>query len=71
MSAIKSLGALLTTLDELLRNKEFIDQLAGDDQGFLDTCWDFFVRIEDDLTSEEIAGEDPVLWRTQQDAETD
>lgn len=71
MTAVESLNALIVSLDDLLSNSEFINGLPGEDQSFLDTCWDFFVRIEEDLTGVSAPEEDPTLWRTQQDAETD
>ena len=72
MDYLKDIDAVLCALDSLSSNDAFLDLLAGDDQGFLDTCWDFFERLEESLTVTEPEGEDdPILWRMQQDADID
>ena len=56
-----------------MEDATFFDQLTGEDQGFLDTIWDYFDRVEAELNPEgtETDVEDPLLWQRQQDQETD
>lgn len=73
MIYITKLQHILTLIEDLMEDSEFIDQLPGEDQGFLDTVWDFFDRVEAEVNPEDvdIMEEDPMLWQQQQDQETD
>jgi hypothetical protein len=66
-----TLSKIIDNIDILLEETGFISELAGEDETFLDTVRDFFIRLEDQFTITEYVEEDPLLWRTQQDAETD
>jgi hypothetical protein len=66
-----TLSEIVDKIDILLEETGFVNELAGEDETFLDTVRDFFVRLEDQFTITEYVEEDPLLWRTQQDAETD
>ena len=65
------LQAILNHITELLENRAFTSELAGEDEGFLETAEDFFIRLQEQFTEREYIEEDPLLWREQQDAETD
>jgi len=56
-----------------MEDATFFDQLTGEDQGFLDTIWDYFDRVEAELNPDQVEAdeEDPMLWQRQQDAETE
>ena len=73
MSYINKLQTVLMLIEDLLGDPHFIDQLTGEDQGFLDTIWDYFDRIEAEVNPEEIETtvESDVSWQLQQDNETD
>ena len=73
MIYITKLQLILTLIEDLMEDSEFIDQLPGEDQGFLDTVWDFFDRVEAEVNPEDvdIMEEDPTLWQQQQDQEND
>jgi len=72
MDYLEKLDTILNTIEDLFENKSFMDLLDGEEEGFLNTCWDFFSRVEDRLAPGESRGEDdPILWRVQQDEETD
>ena len=65
------LGMIVECLDELIADPTFINELAGEDEGFIETVLDFFARLEEQFTPVDYVEEDPILWRTAQDAETD
>jgi hypothetical protein len=65
------LGMIVECLDELIADPTFINELAGEDEGFIETVLDFFARLEEQFTPVDFVEEDPILWRAQQDAETD
>lgn len=72
VDAATKLYSILVLIEDLMEDSEFIDQLEGEDQGFLDTVWDFFDRLEQKFNpDEEQEVEDPILWQQQQDEETD
>ena len=65
------LGMIAECLDDLIADPTFINELAGEDEGFMETVLDFFIRLEQQFTPWDVVVEDPILWRTAQDAETD
>lgn len=72
MSHLDKLQKILTYMEELMEDPSFIDELDGEEQGFLDTVWDFFDRLANEFDPElEISSEDDQQWQIQQDAETD
>jgi hypothetical protein len=72
MPHLSKLQAILTYMEELMGDPSFIDQLDGEEQGFLDTVWDFFDRLATEFDPElEVSSEDGQQWQIQQDAETD
>lgn len=73
MTYLTKLHHILTLIEDLMEDATFFDQLTGEDQGFLDTIWDYFDRVEAELNPEgtETDTEDPLLWQRQQDQETD
>lgn len=73
MDYVAKLNSVLIIIEDLMEDATFIDQLTGEDEGFLNTVWDYFDRIESEMNPDDIGGgdTDPVLWREQQDAETD
>jgi hypothetical protein len=66
-----ALQGILDHITELLENRAFTSEIAGEDEGFLETAEDFFLRLQEQFTEREYIEEDPLLWREQQDAETD
>ena len=66
-----TLGTIVECIDQLIADPTFINELAGEDEGFIETVLDFFARLEEQFTPVEFIEEDPILWRTAQDAETD
>lgn len=72
MSYVEKLNLILITIEDLMEDASFVDQLTGEDQGFLDTVWDYFDRVESELNPKITENEDdPILWQQQQDQETD
>lgn len=72
MSYVEKLNLILITIEDLMEDAAFVDQLTGEDQGFLDTVWDYFDRVEAELNPQLTdSGDDPILWKQQQDQETD
>ena len=73
MDYVAKLNTILVIIEDLMEDANFIDQLTGEDEGFLNTVWDYFDRIEAEMNPSDVGGDDtdPVLWREQQDAETD
>ena len=65
------LALIIDSIDQLMEDPQFISELAGEDETFLDTVKDFFVRLEDQFGPVINVIDDPVLWREAQDAETD
>ena len=65
------LNTIVDCIDHLIADPTFINELAGGDEGFLETVLDFFARLEEQFTPVNFVEEDPILWRTAQDAETD
>ena len=65
------LGMIVECIDELIADPTFINELAGEDEGFIETVLDFFARLEEQFTPVDYVEEDPILWRAAQDAETD
>jgi len=65
------LNTIVECIDHLIADPTFINELAGEDEGFIETVLDFFARLEEQFTPVEFVEEDPILWRTAQDAETD
>ena len=65
------LNMIVYCIDHLIADPTFIKELAGEDEGFLETVLDFFARLEEQFTPVNFVEEDPILWRTAQDAETD
>ena len=65
------LGMIVECLDDLIADPTFINELAGEDEGFIETVLDFFARLEEQFTPVDFVEEDPILWRAAQDAETD
>jgi hypothetical protein len=72
MDHLTQLKAISSSIETLMGDASFIDQLEGDDQSFLDTIWDYFDRLAAEF--------DPAIvlfdnlepnWEIQQDAETD
>lgn len=72
MDHLSKLRELTSSIEDLMGDPSFIEQLEGDEQSFLDTIWDFFDRLaaEFDPEVEIIANTEP-NWEIQQDAETD
>jgi hypothetical protein len=71
MNHSDKLNTIVDCIDYLIADPTFINELAGEDEGFLETVLDFFARLEEQFTPVEFVEEDPILWRTAQDAETD
>jgi hypothetical protein len=71
MSHLDNLITIVNCIDQLIADPAFINELAGEDEGFIETVLDFFARLEEQFTPVEFVEEDPILWRTAQDAETD
>jgi hypothetical protein len=73
VSYLVKLRHILTLIEDLMEDATFFDQLTGEDQGFLDTIWDYFDRVEAELNPDQVEAdeEDPMLWQRQQDAETE
>ena len=71
MNHIDPLNTIVYCIDNLIADPAFINELAGEDEGFLETVLDFFARLEEQFTPVDFVEEDPILWRTAQDAETD
>lgn len=69
-SHLEKLSVILTHLEDLMEDRSFIDDLDGEEQGFLDTIWDFFDRLEKEFDPELTIEIEP-NWEIQQDAETD
>ena len=65
------LTMIVECIDELIADPTFINELTGEDEGFIETVLDFFARLEDQFTPVEYVEDDPILWRANQDAETD
>ena len=65
------LNTIVDCIDNLIADPTFINELAGEDEGFMETVLDFFARLEEQFTPVDFVEEDPILWRTAQDAETD
>jgi hypothetical protein len=72
MDCFEQLELVMLNIEELMENPKFFDQLAGEDQSFLDTILDYFERItaEIDPVAKKTVPYDPT-WQIQQDAETD
>lgn len=74
MAYINRLQTILSLIEELMEDPEFIGSLPGDDQSFLDTIWDYFDRVEAELNpdlTDIIDRQIDEAWQIQQDAETD
>jgi hypothetical protein len=68
---VQKIDQIIDLIEDLQEINAFVDELHGEDEGMLNMTYDFFMRLYEDLTSEELIVEDPILWREQQDAETD
>jgi hypothetical protein len=66
-----NLALIIDSIDQLMEDPQFISELAGEDETFLDTVRDFFFRLEAQFSPTLNVIEDPVMWREAQDAETD
>lgn len=70
MDQLTQLKSITASIEKLMQDASFIDQLEGEDQGFLDTVWDFFDRLSSEWDPELTIEIEP-NWEIQQDAETD
>ncbi len=71
MNPAQKLHEIIDLIEDLMEINTFMDELHGEDEGMLNTTLDFFIKLYEDLTATEFVHEDPILWREQQDAETD
>jgi len=74
MDYLNRLHKILTLIEELMEDHEFISSIPGEDQSFLDTIWDYFDRVEAELNpdlTDVIDRQIDEVWQIQQDAETD
>jgi hypothetical protein len=65
------LDQIIDLIEDLMEIGPFMNEMHGEDEGMLNTALDFFIKLHEDLTASETVHEDPILWREQQDAETD
>ena len=68
---LQKLDQIITLIEDLQEINTFVDELHGEDEGMLNMTYDFFLKLYEDFTQQDLIVEDPVLWREQQDAETD
>ena len=68
---LQKLDQIITLIEDLQEINTFVDELHGEDEGMLNMTYDFFLKLYEDFTSQDLIVEDPVMWREQQDAETD
>ena len=72
MDHLTQLKAIASSIEALMGDASFIDQLKGDDQSFLDTIWDYFDRLANEFDPEIVLFDNlEPNWEIQQDAETD
>lgn len=65
------LAQIIDLIEQLVEDPQFLSELAGEDEGILDMSLDYFARLEEQFTPVDYVEEDPMLWRHQQDEETD
>jgi hypothetical protein len=68
---VQKIDQIIDLIEDLQEINAFVDELHGEDEGMLNMTYDFFIKLYEDLTADELIVEDPILWREQQDAETD
>jgi len=68
---VQKLDQIIDLIEDLQEINEFVNELHGEDEGMLNMTYDFFMKLYEDFTPQEFIVEDPILWREQQDAETD
>jgi hypothetical protein len=68
---VQKIDQIIDLIEDLQEINAFVDELHGEDEGMLNMTYDFFMKLYEDLTADELIVEDPILWREQQDAETD
>jgi hypothetical protein len=71
MDYSQSLALIIDQIDQLIEDPQFLSELTGEDESFIDTVRDFFGRLEDQFNPVEYVVEDPALWRYQQDEQID
>jgi hypothetical protein len=67
----QALALVIDQIDQLIEDPQFLSELAGEDESFIDTSRDFFSRLEDQFTPVNYVEDDPILWRHQQDEQID
>lgn len=70
-SHVQKINQIIELIEDLQEISEFVNELHGEDEGMLNMTQDFFMKLYEDFTAIDLIVEDPVLWREQQDAETD
>jgi hypothetical protein len=68
---VQKIDQIIDLIEDLQEISEFVDELHGEDEGMLNMAQDFFIKLYEDLTADDLIVEDPIRWREQQDAETD
>jgi len=68
---VQKLDQIIDLIEDLQEINEFVNELHGEDEGMLNMTYDFFMKLYEDFTPNVFIVEDPILWREQQDAETD
>ena len=67
----QALALVIDQIDQLIEDPQFLSELAGEDESFIDMSRDFFSRLEDQFTPVNYVEDDPILWRHQQDEQID
>jgi hypothetical protein len=67
----QALALVIDQIDQLIEDPQFLSELAGEDESFIDTVRDFFGRLEDQFTPVTYVEDDPIMWRHQQDEQID
>ena len=67
----QALALVIDQIDQLIEDPQFLSELAGEDESFIDMSRDFFSRLEDQFTQVNYVEDDPILWRHQQDEQID